>query len=102
MFVLPIIFPLSFSLSIQFLLWFNLLFPYNFLFENLNRNYYSILSASGFLIACISIVFYRLLVFGKTNKMVLIIAAILQFLCVLSCAFFFTSSLTGWLVTLTP
>ncbi len=98
MFVLPIIFPLLFSLSIQFLLWFNLLFPYNPLFENFNRNYYLAFSISGFFIACISLVFYRLLALGEVSKMVSIIAAVLQLLCVLSCAFFFVSSLTGWLV----
>jgi len=98
MIVLPVIFPLSFSLSIQFLLWFNLLFPYNFLFENLDRNSYLVFSITGFFIACISLVFYRILAFEKESKMLFIIAAVLQFLSLLSCIFFAFSSLTGWLV----
>ena len=98
MIVLPVIFPLSFSLSIQFLLWFNLLFPYNSLFENLNRNSYLVFSITGFFIACISIVFYRILALERESKKLFIIAAVLQILSLLSCVFFAFSSLTGWLV----
>jgi len=97
MFTLPIVFPLFFSLTVQFLLWFNLLFPYNTLFENFNRVSYLSFSISGFFVACISLVFYRILVFKDVNKTVFAIAAILQFLSLLSCVFFAFWSLTGWL-----
>ena len=90
--------PLFFSLTVQFLLWFNLLFPYNFLFENFNRSFYLAISLSGFFGACISLVFYRLLIFERIGKIAFIATSILQFLCLLSCAFFFVSSLTGWLL----
>jgi len=95
---LSLILPLCFSFAAQCLLWFNLLFPYNTLFENFNRIAYMIFSSSGFFIACISLVFYRMLVFEKVNKIAFVIASIFQFLCLLSCAFFFASALTGWLV----
>jgi len=95
---LSLILPLLFSLAVQFLLWFNLLFPYNFLFENFNRVYYFALSLSGFLAACISLLFYRMLMFEQVNKAAFIVTSILQFFCLLSCAFFFVSSLAGWLV----
>jgi hypothetical protein len=88
---------LSVSLTIQFMLWFNLLLPYNSLFENFSRHYYFIFSLSGFFVACISLAFYRLLVFEKVKKMPFVIASVLQFLSLLSCACFFVSSLTGWM-----
>ncbi len=94
---LPIVFPLSFSISIQLLLWFNLLFKYNTLFENFNRNSYLVFSISGIFIAGISLVFYSILLIEKVSKTVFIIAAVLQFLCLLSCAFFAYWSFTGWL-----
>jgi hypothetical protein len=92
--------PLSFSLMVQFLLWFNLLFPYNFLFENFNRSLYLAFSLSGFLGACISIVFYKIIVMAleEMNKTIIIAASIFQGFCVLSCLFFFLSSLSGWLL----
>ncbi|MCL2100887.1 MAG: hypothetical protein FWH22_04160 [Fibromonadales bacterium] len=93
-----LILPLLFSIAAQFLLWFNLLFPYNPFFENFNRSIYLAFSLCGFFIACISLVFYRLLIFEQISKKAFIIASILQFLCLLSCAFFFVSSLTGWLL----
>jgi len=96
--VISMIFPLCLSLAVQILLWFNLLFPYNILFENFNRHYYFALSLSGLFAACLSLVFYRILVFERVNKIVFAIASVLQFACLLSCAFFFVSSLTGWFV----
>jgi hypothetical protein len=98
MYILAIILPLFLSLVVQFLLWFNLLFPYNFLFENFNRNLYLAFSLSGFLGACISIVFYKMIAFEEVNKIVIIIASVLQILCLSGCIYFFLSSLTGWLV----
>jgi hypothetical protein len=92
-----LVIPLLFSIAIQFLLWFNLLFPYNSLFENFNRANYLIISTTGFFIACISLVFYRVLVFEKINKTVFIIASIVQFLSFFGCAFFFVWALSGWL-----
>jgi hypothetical protein len=96
--LLAIILPLSLSLAVQFLLWFNLLFPYNFLFENFNRSLYLAFSLSGFLGACISIVFYKIIAFENENKIAIIVAIVSQCLCILSCTFFFLSSLTGWLL----
>ena len=96
--VLSLILPLSLSLAVQFLLWFNLLFPFNPLFENFNRSLYLAFSLSGFFAACISILFYRILLLEKVSKAAFIIFSVLQFLCILSCAFFFMSSLTGWLL----
>jgi len=93
-----LIIPLSFSLLVQFLLWFNLLFPYNFLFENFDRSLYLAFSLSGFFEACISIVFFKIMELEEMNKIVVIAASIFQVLCILSCAFFFLSSLTGWLL----
>ncbi len=95
--VIPTIIPLSFSITVQFLLWLNLLFPYNVFFENFNRNYYMAFSLSGLFAASISVLFYRL-IYENANKMFFLIASIFQFLCILSCAFFFVSSLAGWLV----
>jgi hypothetical protein len=93
---MPLILPLSISLAVQFMLWLNLLMPYNPLFEGFNRNYYFAFSLSGFFAACISLMFYRMLIFERVNKKAFAIASILQFLCLVSCAFFFVSSLTGW------
>jgi hypothetical protein len=95
---MSLILPLLLSLAVQFLLWFNLLFPYNPLFENFNRIYYLSFSSSGFFGACISLVFYRMLVFEKVEKIPFIVTSILQFLCLLSCAFFFFSALNGRLL----
>jgi len=96
-FLMPLIFPLSFSLAVQFLLWFNLLFPYNLLFEGFNRALYLIFSASGFFAASISLVFYRMLAVDEIHRIFFIVAVVLQFFSLFSCAFFFASSLTGWL-----
>jgi len=93
-----LIIPLSFSLVVQFLLWFNLLFPYNFLFENFDRSLYLAFSLSGFFGACISIVFFKIMELEEMDKIVVIVATIFQVLCILSCLFFFLSSLTGWLL----
>jgi hypothetical protein len=95
---LSLILPLFLSLTVQLLLWFNLLLPYNSLFENFNRNYYLAFSLPGFFAASISLVFYRMLSFEGMDRKILIIASILQFLCLLGCIYFFLSSLTGWLV----
>jgi hypothetical protein len=95
--VLSIIFPLSLSLAVQFLLWFNLLFPYNTLFEGFNRSLYLAFSLPGLFAACISVLFYRI-IFEKENKKIITIAGIVQLLCILTCAFFAVSSLTGWLI----
>ena len=95
---LSLILPLLLSLAVQFLLWFNLLLPYNPLFENFNRNSYFAFSLSGLFAACISLMFYRMLVYKQINKTAFNITSFLQFLCRLSCAFFFASSLTGWLL----
>jgi len=96
---LIIIIPLLLSLIVQFLLWFNLLLPYNSLFENFDRSLYFAFSLSGFFGACISVVFYRLTVLVEAEKKIVFFAAIaFQVFCVLSCLFFFLSSLTGWLV----
>ncbi|MDR2731679.1 MAG: hypothetical protein LBB36_00495 [Fibromonadaceae bacterium] len=96
---ISLLLPLSLSLAVQFLLWFNLLFPYNPLFENINRNFCLVFSLSGFFAACISLAFYRILVFEEVNKAALIIASVLQVLCLPSCIFFAISSLSGWLLT---
>ncbi|MCL2207716.1 MAG: hypothetical protein FWB90_06430 [Fibromonadales bacterium] len=98
--VLPLIFPLCFTLAAQFLLWFNLLFPYNLLFEGFNRTSYMIFSVSAFFVACISLVFYRMLAFENLNKTFFTVAVILQFLSLFSSVFFFASALTGLLVFL--
>jgi len=94
---LSLIFPLCFSLFIQFALWLNLLHPFNTLFENFNRTIYLGFSISGFFIACISLVFYRVLVFNNVNKVAFIIASILQIFSLFSCALFTFSSITGWM-----
>lgn len=96
-FFMPLIFPLFFSLAVQFLLWFNLLFPYNLWFEGFNRTLYMLFSASGFFLASVSLVFYRMLVVARVHRKTFIVAVILQFFSLLSCAFFFASSVTGWL-----
>jgi|GEM_PF-2516839 len=96
-FLMPLIFPLLLSLAIQFLLWFNLLFPYNLLFEGFNRTLYMIFSASGFFAASISLIFYRMLVLEPIHRRFFIIAVLLQFFSLFSCTFFFASSVTGWL-----
>jgi len=95
--MLPIILTLSLSFVAQFLLWFNLLFPYNMFFEGFNRSLYLVFSLSDIFVACISIVFYRMLLLDKMDGKILLIASIFQFLCILSCVFFAFSSLTGWL-----
>jgi hypothetical protein len=95
---IPLIPSLFLSFAVQLLLWFNLLFPYNTLFEGFNRNLYLAFSLSGLFVACISIVFYRMLVFDKMSKKNFVIGSVLQLLCVLSCLFFVISSLTGWLI----
>jgi len=92
-----LVIPLSYSLLVQFLLWFNLLLPYNILFENFNRSLYLTFSLSGFFCACVSIVFFKLLELEEMKKILVIAAIIFQLLCILSCVFFFLSSLTGWL-----
>jgi len=94
----PIVPSLCLSLAVQFLLWFNFLFPYNTLTEGFNRNLYLIFSASGLFIACISIVFYRLLLFDKMNKKAFIIATGFQIFCILSCVYFAISGLSGQLL----
>jgi len=93
-----IVIPLFFSIAVQFSLWLNLLFPYNFLFENFNRNLYFALSLSGLLGACISIVFFKILSLEGMNKILIISAIAFHIFCILSCLLFFLSSLTGWLV----
>ncbi|GBU24663.1 hypothetical protein R83H12_01297 [Fibrobacteria bacterium R8-3-H12] len=93
-----LVIPLSFSFVVQFLLWFNVLFPYNFLFDNFDRNLYLAFSLSGLFGAGISIVFFKLIALEETNKAIIIAAIIFQVLCFLSCLFFFLSSLTGWLL----
>jgi len=95
---LVLIIPLFFSLVVQLLLWFNLLFPYNFIFQNFDRNLYLIFSLSGLLAACISIVFYKMTELETEYKIIFMAAIVFQFLCVLSCLFFFLSSLSGWLL----
>ncbi|MDR1812325.1 MAG: hypothetical protein LBQ87_05825 [Candidatus Fibromonas sp.] len=95
--VIPAIIPLSLSITVQFLLWFNLLLPYNTLFEGFNRSHYLAFSLSGLFTACISVVFYRI-IYQTVKKRFFIIAGIFQFLCILICAFFVISSLTGWLI----
>jgi len=95
---LVVIIPLFFSLLVQFLLWFNLLFPYNFLFENFNRSLYLAFSLSGLFGACISIMFFKLVAFQTINKIIVISAMFFHVLCALSCAFFFLSSVSGWLL----
>jgi hypothetical protein len=90
--------PLALSLLVQFLLWFNLLFPYNSLFENFNRSLYLAFSLSGFLGACISIVFYKVIALEYVNKTLIIAASVFHGVCILSCLFFFLSSLTGRLL----
>ncbi|MDR3001175.1 MAG: hypothetical protein LBU89_07920 [Fibromonadaceae bacterium] len=85
-------------MAVQFLLWLNLLFPYNPFFENFNRSVYIGFSFSGFLVACISLVFYRMLIFKQVNRKTFVVASILQFFSLLSCALFFASSLSGWLL----
>jgi len=95
---LILIIPLLLSLVAQFLLWFNLLLPYNTLFDNFDRSLYFAFSLSGFFGACISVVFYKIVELEAEKKKVFIAAIIFQVWCVLSCLFFFLSSLTGWLV----
>jgi len=95
---LVLIIPLFFSLVVQFLLWFNLLFPYNFIFQNFSRSLYLAFSLSGLLAACISIVFYKMTALETDYKIIFLAAIIFQGLCILSCAFFFLSSLSGWLL----
>jgi hypothetical protein len=95
---IPLVIPLLLSLAIQFLLWFNLLLPYNSLFDNFNRTNYLIFSSSGFFVACLSLVFYRVLIFDKISKTAFTIASIAQILSFFSCALFFASSLGGWIV----
>jgi len=93
-----LVIPLSFSILVQFLLWFNLLLPYNFLFSNFNRSLYLAFSLSGLFGACVSIVFFKILELEEMNKILVIAASIFQVLCALSCAFFFLSSVSGWLL----
>jgi len=95
---IPIIPSLCLALAVQFLLWFNLLFPFNTLTEGFNRNLFFIFSLSGIFIAGLSILFYKLLLFDKKNKKAFIIGSVFQLLCIFSCIFFLLSSLTGWLV----
>jgi len=98
MYWLVLVIPLSYSLLVQFLLWFNILFPYNFLFENFDRSLYLTFSLSGLFCACISILFFKLIALEEVNKAIIIAAIVFQVLCVLSCVYFFLSSLTGWLL----
>jgi len=93
-----LIIPLFFSLLVQFLLWFNLLFPYNFIFKNFDRTLYLAFSLSGFFAACISIVFFKVIALERENKIIIIAAIVFKVLCLLSCLFFFLSSLSGWLL----
>jgi len=93
-----LIIPLFYSLVVQLLLWFNLLYPYNFLFESFDRVLYLAFSLSGFFGACISFVFYKIVSFAIENKIIMVAAIVFQGLCVLSCLFFFLSSLSGWLL----
>jgi len=95
---LLLIIPLLLSLVVQFLLWFNLLLPYNSLFENFDRSLFFAFSISGFFGACISVVFYKIIALEAEKKIIFTAAIIFQVWCVLSCLFFFLSSLTGWLV----
>jgi hypothetical protein len=90
--------PLFYSIVVQFLLWFNLLFPYNFLFDNFDRSLYLAFSLSGLFGAGISIVFFRLLALEEVKKALIIAAITFQVFCFLSCVYFFLSSLTGWLL----
>jgi len=93
-----VVLPLFFSVLVQFLLWFNILFPYNPLFENFDRSLYFAFSLSGFFGACIAIVFFKLLAIDGMNKAVVIAVISFHVFCILSCLYFFLSSLTGWLV----
>jgi len=95
---IPIIPSLSLSLVAQFLLWFNLLFPYNTLTEGFNRNLYLIFSLAGIFIAGMSLVFYWVLLFDRMNKKAFVIGSVFQLLCAFSSIFFMISSLTGWLL----
>jgi hypothetical protein len=95
---LVLVIPVFYSLVVQFSLWLNLLFPYNFLFEHFNRNLYFAISLSGLFGACISIVFFKLVALQTMNKIIVILAMFFQVLCALSCAFFFLSSMSGWLL----
>ncbi|MDR2555172.1 MAG: hypothetical protein LBC64_07055 [Fibromonadaceae bacterium] len=95
---IPIIPSLCLALTVQFLLWFNLLVPFNTLTEGFDRKLFFIFSLSGIFIAGISIVFYKVLSFDKTNKKAFIIGIAFQVLCILSCIFFLISSLTGRLL----
>ncbi|MCL1967515.1 MAG: hypothetical protein FWF67_06500 [Fibromonadales bacterium] len=94
---IPIIQSICLALVIQFLLWFNLLVPFNTLTEGFNRNLFFIFSLSGVFISGISIVFYWVLLFDKMSKIAFIIGSVFQLLCIFSCIFFVISSLTGWL-----
>jgi len=98
MYWLVLVIPLFYSILVQFLLWFNLLLPYNFLFENFDRSLYLAFSLSGLFGACISIVFFRLVALEEVKKIVIMAAIVFQVLCVLSCAVFFLSTLSGWLL----
>jgi len=98
MYWLVLVIPLFYSVLVQFLLWFNLLFPYNFLFENFDRRLYLAFSLSGLFGACISVVFFKLVALEEVKKIVIMAAIFFQVLCVISCAFFFLSTLSGWLL----
>jgi len=98
---IPLIPSLSLAVAVQFLLWFNLLFPYNTLTEGFDRKLFFIFSLAGILIAGISIIFYRVLSLNKMSKTVFIvftISSVFQILCIFSCMFFMISSLTGRLL----
>jgi hypothetical protein len=94
---MPIVLTLCFSVTAQFLLWFNLLFPYNSLFENFNRSFFLGFSLSGFFAAFISLAFYRVLVFKKISSIFIVAASVFQVLCIFSSIYFIIASLTGWL-----
>jgi len=96
--LIPFIPSFVFSLAVQFLLWFNLLFPYNTLTEGFNRKLYLIFSVSGFFIACISFVFFRVLLFDKMSRKAFVIGSVFLILCILSCVYFAISGLTGQLL----
>jgi len=95
---IPLVPSLCLAVVVQFLLWFNLLFPYNTLTEGFDRKLYFIFSLAGIFIAGISIAFYRVLLFDKVNKKVFLISNIFQILCIFSCVYFMLSSLTGRLL----
>jgi len=99
--LIPLIPSLSLAVAVQFLLWFNLLFPYNTLTEGFDRKLFFIFSLAGIFIAGVSIIFYKVLSLDKMSRrdfIIFTVSTIFQILCVFSCVFFMISSLTGRLL----